>query len=452
MSYRNPRFCYKHMLRDYKALGIDPNTDTPATGSTTSLYDDRHKGPLVTWPGASNEEVIAYKNAAATAEGQRLSGGRLNRVIIPAGHSLIHQVPLRIRMSDDLIEGNSDLVDLVDGVKYYSFVSSSGMIDVELHPSESRTTASLLEIRMRLSLTAANYGITELWWTDTVSPTTGIAHGWDATDDAVFDRIESRSGAAYRQKRGPKKRRWVHRHRHLSGADLKLYDDMRIGTGYGLHPFWYEHPDSGDVETLIEDWADAGSFTTTNSSTATLTAGRADGESGNFMRHEAGSNVNIEWSYPVASTLAPDADWSNKILRVQMKGDWDSSAITDVQFFVESVVGAQTARTNYDIGGAFTEFNVNDWWRVEIDLDLDATDFTGSGPADLSSPSNFGFIVNRDTTGRQTDFGDMILIDKDKQPVLVEAVNYERGQDGGSPSGSLGPTFQIAMGLLEVTS
>ncbi len=450
MSYRNPRFSYRHMLRSYGALGIDAvNTDAVASGSTANLYDDR-SGSLVEWNAAANKDCVLYKNAAATAAGARLGGERLNRILIPKGHTFNNARALRLRASHDLTEVSGATFETSDGVTYQRFAPSSGLFDVTIN--DDKTVASLLQFRMLTGLVGgSDYGLGELWWTDTVQPTTGTARKWEDNTDALFDRIEVRSGQSYKQKRGESKRRFSHEHLRLSGADLALYDDLFRGTGYGLYPFWYEGPDTGDVETILEDWSDtSGTFTTTNSSTVAPSASRPDGEAGNIIGHSAVLSGVSEWIYPIADSDAPTVDWANKVLRVQVRPDWDSTAVADIKLVVESAVGANTARTEYAVGGCFNQAVSSVWYRLEIDLENDATGFSGSGPADLANLVSFGFVSDFPTNADNTDFGDFILINKDKQPKLVEFADYQRFQD--SPVPQVATTYSISMRLLEVTT
>lgn len=149
-------------------------------------------------------------------------------------------------------------------------------------------------------------------------------------------------------------------------------------------------------------------------------------------------------------------DWRGFVARWQVQmDDWDTVARGDLQFFVESEVGAggDRARTVYDVGGqANTSTVTPPWNRMEIDLDKDATGFTGTGPADLSAVQWFGWIVNRPDTVQVTRYGDFFLLEKSKRPILVEMTNYRRFQDGAGPSGPSGPSYQISMEMLEVTS
>ena len=473
MSYRNPRFSYRHMLREYKTQGIGANFSPLASGTFSSLYDDRQKGPLVEWPpGLKYFDVM--KNGAKTDEGLTLSGGRLNRIIMPAGHNLATRMSIAIHKGLTFLPAEmTGSMKLADGVTYGRFVPSSGMLDIEIDTSHALQIDMILFRFYLRSFTGAantthspaNLGLSELWWTDTVSPSTGIAHSWDATDDAIFDRHETRSGATFRQKRGQRKRRWVHTHRNLSGADLKLYDDMRIATGHGLHPFWYEHPDSGDAKQLLLDWEGSAADRTallaevvTTGNDTVITQGPSGNGNGFYLTHTSNAGFwVVEWKIPTAASKAPGASWKNRVLQFQMTANWLPDDITSnqnvdtwVKFFVESDVGGTPARTIYNIGHACVEQS-SGWQRIDIDIDNDASGFTGPGPADLDAPTHFGFITTREAASNSY-YSSFTLIDKDKQPVLVEAVNYSRGQDSPSPSSGEGPTFQIAMGLLEVTA
>ncbi|KKK42836.1 hypothetical protein LCGC14_3169460, partial [marine sediment metagenome] len=171
MSYRNPRFSYKHMLREWKALGINTGeTDTVATASTANLYDDRSKY-RVEWAGNADKILNIYKNAAATAEGTVLRGGQLNRIIIPKGHNFFNDRAIRLQLGQTLVIGGLAIPKLSDLVAYTRIAPSSNLIDLQLDPASTYNVASMLELFMDTALVTANkHGPGELWWTDTVQP------------------------------------------------------------------------------------------------------------------------------------------------------------------------------------------------------------------------------------------------------------------------------------------
>ncbi|KKL72179.1 hypothetical protein LCGC14_2087490, partial [marine sediment metagenome] len=334
------------MLREWKALGVNTGeTDTVASGSTANLYDDRSK-LRVEWAGNTPKILNIYKNAATTAEGVVLRGGRLNRVIIPKGHNFFNDRAIFLQLGQTLVIGGLVTPKFSDLVAYARIASSSNLIDLQLDPASTYNVASMLKIFMDEPLVTANsHGLGELWWTDTVQPVTGIASVWEDASDGIFDRLETRSGERYVQKRGDSKRLFTHMHQNLSGADLLLYDLMYLDVGHGLHPFWYEGPDTGDAEVvLINEWDPIPTITTTFSSTAVAVAASSPDNLGRgIMIHAAGSQNLIEWKMAVTELATIVSDWHNHIIRMQIRADWSTVAVGDIKFFVESGVGGNTA-------------------------------------------------------------------------------------------------------------
>lgn len=455
MSYRNPRFSYRHMLRDFGADGIDAvDTDAIASGDLAFLFDER-SGAITKWLGTALKELHIFKNAVVNGAGTTLSIGDLNRVIIPKGHNLQGIRPLQLQLFQTLADSGTPTPNLQDGVFYKYYAPSSNIVDWHLEDGDTFIQAALLLLTLWKGLAgSADSGPGELWWTNTVSTSTGIAHRWEDSTASLFDRHELRSGARFAQKRGPSRRVFSLLHRNLSGADLKVYDDLFSFCGEGIHPFWYEGPDSGSAENIFYQWDDITGVVASNGSVLTTPSSRPDGESGQIAQLVDGSQVQISLDIPITAILQTDlVDWHDSVLRCQIKLDWDSTAPGDVQFYVESDVGgSNTARTIYDVGGMFADGVDEEWTRLEIDLEEDATSFTGQGPADLQTVKSFGFIVDRPLTTDKLFLGDFVLLTNRDRPKLVEITRYNRFQDSPAPLSASGPSFAIQMSLQEVTT
>ena len=230
MSYRNPRFSYRHMLREFDAIGIDnANTDSLVSGSLTSLYDSK-SSPLAEWTLDANKDLVLFKNAHQTVGGKTLQNNLLQRIIIPAGHTL-GTTTFKIMMDLSVTIGNVHPI-YADGVEYRRVrVADIDMIEIEIIGPFK--IAGTLRLRMNAAADAGAHGIGEIWWTEILQPSTGVAIGWEDNVSGLYDRIETRSGSRFTQKRGTAKWRGTVEHRGLSGVDLKLYDDLFRATEFG---------------------------------------------------------------------------------------------------------------------------------------------------------------------------------------------------------------------------
>ena len=182
----------------------------------------------------------------------------------------------------------------------------------------------------------------------------------------------------------------------------------------------------------------------------TLPDERPDSETGQILKITGDSTNTVTWDHAISDSLLPTVDWTGKILRFQISIDFNTVAASDITLFVESVNGPWTYRTSYEMGEPLNSAANGKFTRFDVDIDTEATGFT-LGPADLGRLVRWGFIVVSPGVGATLKWGEFTLIDRNKQPRLVEIVDYQRFQDNPAPAAT-GPTFSISMRMLEVTN
>lgn len=444
MSQRIPRFSYAHTLRDIGDGGFTGSTSAFVAATPRSrLFDDQSKTLCGQGDG---DKIIEFEQKLKIAEGHP----NLNRILIPAGHNYGLDRQLRFEL-------NALDIPLADGDVVERMVPSSGLIDIEVI---ANTLEQALTLKMSHwnSGTSLAPGIGEIWWTQTVQPTTGTANGWTDDFTPTISRTRMRSGATFNHLDGAPRRRFSLSHLGISGDDVQLYDELMRRTGYGALPFWYEHPDSGDAVTLINllnDPAGAG-ISLANGTLATATNGAPDGLANAIAwTSDSASVMSLsidQAAYPSGAVL----DLRNTILQFDIKVVADAgwlAGLTDFNMHLQSADPlSDPSSTSYRIAQPlFQDTIIDEWIRVQVDVKDDANLLSSAqAGVDLTNIKRIQFQVDTLATGKELRIANMRFIDKTKQPVLVEVVprpGWKTHEDDGAVA-----LWNINLEMIEVTT
>lgn len=457
MSYRNPRFSYAHTLADVGDDGFGSTTDAYLTARTRLL--DYQKQVLAGQSDAFNETW--FKRATTLQQTYQ----RLFRIIIPDGHNFGNDRNLQFGWFDTFTEDATTvpLAVLNDGAQIESYCPATGIFSIELEAGDTDDLefAAMLYWAHWTGLANGLPGLGEMWWTNLVQTTTGAHFGWEDVFEPTQSRFESQTGAVYTNVLGEPRRRFTLDHHGMSGSDYQLYRELWRYTGYGSKPFWYDHLDSADVERSVNTLEDFNDITSEVNLVAAISSANApDGVS------DCTQLVALAGSLTASGALgAPvfedstDTDWRNSILQ------FDILFVTDADWFdvaADFRIRVLSAETNGEsfyqpLNGYLDNKDPDVWIRVQVDLELDvqpdAPDPT-RGYCDLTDVTQLQFIFEPEAGGDAIKLANVRLIDKTKQPVLVEMIpgRLRNQQDRRAPKNSFGPAYTIHMEMLEVTS
>ena len=380
---------------------------------------------------------------------------KLDRFLVPAGHNAAndHEVELVASPVGDFTD--QIVIANADGKINMRSVPWAGPVDYEFAtPGDSNGFI----FKVRPGALGANGKLGELWFTQTRQPTSGVAHEWDDLREPNIQRADTRAGNTYVVEHGEPRRVFTLEHQILSGADADLYDELLAAVGYGRHPFWYEHPDSGDAsETIIELGSTAG-WTPTNCTLATESGsdGVADGAlaitsiasgAANIIRSLSGS----EPTYFRKRVLHLDT-----LIKVSSAWLTDDAAL-QIALLTDATDAPQSGQGNFSLSaGLRGALGTGAWIRNHFDLE-DGTSHayeagTGAGgrAANLGNVDQVRIFFQFTAAGQELKLDGFNLIRKDRMPQLVELLDYERTQD--SPAPLAGPTFRVRLRMRQVLS
>jgi hypothetical protein len=254
--------------------------------------------------------------------------------------------------------------------------------------------------------------------------------------------------------RGAPRRVFTLEHRALSGADADLYDELLAAVGYGVHPFWYEHPDSGGGEVefadtaTVDDWGSAGSD-------HRLVSG-SDGASNGALEVETTADAGATLSRSTAS-LGEPTYFRDRLVAIDHRTPTSAAWVvqdSDIEFRLRSTGAGNIGQTIWSCARGVLTIPTTTWHTTYFDLE-DSTSAayrirTTDKPCDLGNVNDLLFVIGFDTTGQKLQLDNMRTIRKDSLPKLVELLGYERTQD--SPAPLAGPTYRVRLRMREVLS
>lgn len=447
MSYRNPRFCWRHLLRESAEIYDSGSSAVQAATPKERLWDDQ-AGRLCEFTASGTVFHRADLRDAVTATDHM----DVNRILIPAGHNLSNDRGLNFRAS--AIGDFSDLLEIAraDGMVNMHFVPWSGVMDGEFASGDD---SNGFQITSFAGVTGENSKFGELWLTETRQPTTGVAHEWEDATEANLERADTRSGNTYTVEHGDPRRVFTLEHRALSGADADLYDELLSAVGYGVHPFWYEHPDSGTpLETLVEMGSTSG-WTPANCTLA-LAEG-SDGVASGALEVTASSGSfatvvrNLSGSEPTyfrGRLMTMDTFLQDGGVFITADDD------LEIRVSTAATEAPASGQSRYSLArGLRTSSPAAKWVRTYFDLEDANLAHTVAGAVhapDLGNVTAIVLLIGFTVGGQTVRFDEFNLMRKDRLPKLVELLGYERTQD--SPAPLAGPTFRVRLRMREVLS
>ncbi len=447
MSYRLPRFSYRHMLREVGDAGFSASTD--AFASTTPrarLFDDASR--QLAGPTTNVDWKVWFHRAGTGSSVASTHPYQLNRILIPANHNFGVDRELRIRTNADGDESTFLTPALVDGALHTRIAPSSGIIDWELAASQAHLSAEMLELMVYAANSATIGRLGELWWTQTVQPSAGEVPEWDDYIVPTQERFSLRSGAAYINDTGQDLRFFSLSHIVDGGsADDKLYHDLvRRTTG---KPFWYEHPDSGDAVSVLDDLETLANVSAPSELTMSVVSGGAPDGVSDCIQAQSNDVTppSVDVSVGITST-----DVRDSILQFDLKivssAAWLNLA-ADCQLYLAHDSGNNL--NAYNLAPALlSKKPVDEWVRFQIDIE---NDVTLSGLQTSLDPSRLTLAFFRfyfDVIGQSVRIANLRFISKRKQPKLVEMVSARRRQISAVPTS--GTFYRYDLEMLEVSS
>ena len=438
-DYRNPRFSYVHTLRDVGSTGVSASS----WASNAELWDSQNR--VTTASGSTGLATLDFDRGAVTT-GNR-AARELDRVIVPKGHNLAGNRVAYVRFEETATFGSAAQRTLLDGMTQTFLHPSSYHTVWDFDSSASATLGYYAGMRFQCapSGNSSTADLGELWWTKREEPTTGIVSAWAEQYVPNDTRIETDSGAAYIVEQGEPRRFFSLEHRQVSGADLLLYEDLLRQTRMGRRPFWYEHPSSGGGTQSVGN-TDSTSLWTSGA-TATLAI------AGDYLECTA-NGVLRAGPVLTAANMPADAprDWRDSLFSIDVKvtentSSWAEAAANALWLVVQSKSGQWNT---YNLAAPFTGEVVADRnYRMQVDLEADATNTGGTMPADLTSFAEWYIQGDFLNAANQFAIRDPQIISKTSMPHLVEIVGEPRiEQDRSAPKS--GPAFTIAFDMLEV--
>lgn len=435
MTYRNPRFCYRHLGKE---LGVSElSIASNSADANTPLYRviDGASGRLFAFAAAGTGEI-----RFARAEQDRWI---VNRLIIPAGHNLGGlTTPCRIviQASQDGTWTDTATVNDLDGEPIVAYVAHPGLIDIRF---EDISATGLTVIFQDSSIAGASvaYQFGELMFTRTDSAVTGIAHEFSDALDPQAEISTTRGGNAYALELADPKRAFTLEHQAVGAADDLVYRQLIDYVGVVRDAFEYEHPDSADAVYEPFD------FTSTDDWTVTGATIQVAGSRGIDV-----TTTQTSWAW-LWSTL-PASDLRGKLLVVDFQGDTSLAwldAASELRLALYSDDGTNVGQTQYNLATyPYDDQNTALFYRLTIDLDMVAqTSFVQ--PTTYSNVTIIKFGFNSGSIGTVVRWDRLQLIDKSKRPVSVKLAEIpERTQDSNNPSAFT--NWRHTLSMLEYTT
>lgn len=453
VSYRNPRFSYIHTLADFGSSGV---TSVYFNDPVTRIFDYQSK-TLAGLDDTGAVPVLIYQRDLT----KKATFYQLDRIIVPAGHNWgsARALNFGIWPTLDTTPGTQDPIDVADGSTDLDYwCPHDGLFEIEIDPSSSQSDALGLRIHWNHSQTTSeDHTIGELWWTNTVQPSSGIAYGWTDVIEPVMSRARMANGATYVNVLGDSQRRFTLQHIALSGNDMLLYDELLRYVGYGVKPFYFDHPDSADKERDINTFEDDTDLV--NLVNATVTDVLTDGPDPTKTVSSISATLTGTASADLYNTnfeSSTDTDWRNSILQIDMKLPSPIAWFDDPEKIKIKVFDTSLGFSMYyPMTGYQASASADKWVRCSMDIELDAVEGESTGDqagfCDLSAIQLVRFEFSPSSTA-SIRIANMRIIEKSKQPVLVEIASYSKRQESRVPVGPAGTTWTVDLEMIEVTT
>jgi hypothetical protein len=383
----------------------------------------------------------------------------VNRLLVPAGHNFGNDREFRFEQS-----AIGDFTDQAKIVAAPEVAGDVGMVSMHRIPSalaiDGEFAAALdsggFQIRAKDGLSGTKSKLGEFWITETRQPTTGVAHEWTDEFEPNLERADTRSGNTYVAELGDPRRTFTLEHRALSGSDADLYDELLAAVGYGRHPFWYEHPDSGDATEQVLELGSTVGWAPVNCTLDTPSG--SDGEAGGALRVTAIASGTATIARSV--TGSEPTYFRDSVLRcdtfLEATAAW---LVGDFNFYIRLSTTAgehpTDPRSEYSLArGLRTTKTIGQWIRTDLDLDDGVSSAflttTAVRNPSLSAVDRIIFVFGFTAADQQVRLDGLNLTRKDRLPKLVELLGYERTQD--SPAPLTGPTYRVRLQMREVLS
>lgn len=466
MSYRNPRWCPLHLRwlhRDNPTSVLLSTGSYSTSAGVEKTYNRRRQSKSVT---TNNIVHTQQFHPMATAAGQLVSGlnkpAIMDRIIVADhnGYGTYRSMKLPVYRTNygtglylnrKLWDGfNSD-----DGECVITF--PNGALDLELGDGVGLQA----EEDLIIGAGSAVLELGDIFYTQMLQPTTGIAHMWQDDDEANLMKQEMVSGNVYTVEQGPVRRVWQFEHRGVSEADLNLYRYILAQCDYGRHPLWFDGPDSGDPYTDLDY------YTSVPTNAVGCTAGviLSVGTGWYGMKiHEGGSgtyNVQLtstDAGVSSANLVLPQGyDVRNHYLEFQvdfLTGAGGSPWLTvDTDLQIRLFRSTKPGLLTYVLGTQVINSPNVKCMRFVLDLDDPTHIYQQSGSfvtPDLSDIDRIQVVADHTVIGQATRFGAFRLRRKDAIPKYVEVLDIRKRMDSANPG--YAPSYTINATLREVLS
>lgn len=431
MAYRNPRFCVLHAARLAGAASITGSVGTPDSTTTIEALRDLRAGRLYRITPASSIVNLDLDRGASAVDRTPI-----DRLIIPAGHNLA-TVNGRLRLEETT---GGTAIDDADGVAFERTNPGAHTLAYDLTATREQ------ELTLEVLDQASAVELGELVFTRILQPTTGVVPDFDPgrwTRQGAD--VETIGGQVYTFDLGAARRSFTFQHRRVSGSDLALYQYVWDTARINGNRLWFDHPDSGDVDTIVQACNSVGAWSISGGS-GSLVAGY-DGTASEALRLTATSTPQCSAFHTFASPL----DLRGKYVYVDVKPgqDWFAGGANSLQVVLRTNASNQTIYQLGSILDAKTTPNGN-WWRLCIQNAGAA--FGSTGPVDLANVATLGVSMDNHAATNTLDIDNVRVIDPLKLPICCEIARMTWRQDSPAPLSASGPTYRIDADLREVTA
>jgi len=442
MSYRNPRYVIPHALRPLGPSAITSSASTVAD-PLSRLIDDQQlvQAKLNTKAKAQ----IDADRGVGTAEQLR---PKVIRCLLP-NHNF-HENFTRVRLAQDNAASPTfptDVLLQLDG----TLADEYGNIDLVDFALATVDPDRFLAIAVNDALSGApNHALGEWYVGEQIEPSTGIVQTWSDNEEPNSNVSTTEAGNTYVKERGDPRRVWEIQYLGMSESDAQLLDRLRSTVGIQIHPFYFDPPDSGDVETQDVEFV-----TTPSNGVWSFSAGVTEtfGTDGNPSGEESLSIVlTTTTSESATYTFNTPQDYSNSILRVDIESDaqaWLETNNLKLQLRVESGAGVLT---QFSLSNAFVADAANTvggFHRVYVDPVRDKPSFALI-PPDLSAVTKLTYLMDAEVVSDQVLFSGFRAIDKAKRPVFCELLRFDKQQASRNPQFKI--QYNVRITLREVFS
>ena len=444
MSYRNHRFSFEHVAQRAGIAGVVPRNssdvaDTDTAGAKARLIDDQNKR-LYTCGGdtpAGGERRIWVDTAASG-----IDNVPVNRLIIPDTHNM-RATGFAIFLQQSKDNSTWNTIALNNGELVWHW--GCGVVDLEFDASYWQRY-----LRFRVSSVITPFAqLGEVFWTRIFQPQFGIVQSWELPQsDANQSTTIMESGDEYTELRGQSSRRFRAEVRSSDGNDLRRYREL-FESAQTHRPFWYDHSDSNEAQTIVEEMDTTSGWTPSNCSLA-LANGPSAAANDSVEMTSSASGVAL-----MDKTLGSAEDWTGKLvsLDVRFVAPAFITAATGIAVLLFSENGTNVRYSEYHLGTPVWRGQLaNSWHRLCFDPTM--SDATGPNSSVDLRDINIIRVQFTATAGSQVmRVANITTWEKNAQPVRVRFTETPRVvQDNKYPNGSLGPSYTVSMSMKEVIS